>query len=538
MKLRQLIKNLPYIDVKGSKDIEITGIASHSNRVGPGYLFIAKRGKLFDGNTFIPEALQSGAVAILSDMFDPSIRAATQLIVKDVEEAEGAIAASFWQFPSRELHMVGVTGTSGKTTTTYLMRHLFSHFGMQSGLIGTVSYSIGERESKASHTTPDVITNQKFLREVVRSGVPVCIMEVSSHSLEQGRVAEIDFDTAIFTNLTHEHLDYHKTMDNYAAAKKKLFSSLGKKQNALAIFNAQDPFASMILEGASVRKVGFAIEGVADVVAKDLTMTPELSCFSLEWKGRSTPVRLPLIGRFNVQNALAAAAAFLARGYSLEEVAAGLESVQPPPGRMERIENTLGIAVFVDYAHKEDALRKVLVTIRESAPKELGNNKCCNSDERDCRDVVACDDSIACYGRGARHDRSTITAGSNCSSYCCPVPKRILVVFGCGGDRDREKRPKMARVAEELADIVIVTTDNPRSEQPESIIQEICSGFSLKKHQVIPDRKEAIEKALSLAERGDVVLIAGKGHEKTQIFAREVLDFDDCEVAREFFERL
>lgn len=478
MKLRQLIKNIPHLEVKGSKDIEITGIASHSERVAPGCLFIAKRGKSFDGNAFIPEALRSGAVAVLSDMFDPSLRTVTQLIAKDVEGVEGYLAAAFFDFPSKDVHVVGITGTSGKTTTSYLIRHLFSHCGRQSSLIGTVSYIIGERESSASRTTPDVITNQKFLKETVRAGIEVCVMEVSSHALSQGRVDHIDFDTAVFTNLTHEHLDYHKTMDAYAEAKSKLFSSLGKKKDSLAVFNAQDPFAECILKNASVRRVSFAIEEKADVVARNLEVSSHGTCFLLEWEGRAIPVEIPLMGRFNVQNALAAAAVFLARGYSVEDVALGMKTMAPPPGRLERIRNEHGLTIFVDYAHKEDALRKALITLRESNPE------------------------------------------------------RIIVVFGCGGDRDTQKRPKMGKVAEELADIVIVTSDNPRSENPQDIIDEICSGFSQKKHVVFFDRKEAIEHAISVAGKGDIVLIAGKGHEKEQIFARETVVFDDCEVAR------
>ncbi len=478
MKLRQLIKDVPNLEVKGSKDIEIAGLACHSNCVAPGCLFIAKRGASFDGNRFIPEVIMSGAVAILSDVYDPSIKQVTQIIAKDVGRAEGDLAATFWGYPADELNLVGVTGTAGKTTTSYITHQLFSHFGKKSGLIGTVSYVAGKRECEASRTTPDVISNQRFLREVVKAGCEACVMEVTSHALCQGRVAHIDFDTAIFTNLTHEHLDYHKTMEAYAEAKSRLFSSLGKKKDPVAIYNAQAPFAQRIVGTPHARCFSYALDAPADLVAKEVNLLPQKTTFLLQFQKEVIPVTIPLMGRFNVYNTLAAASVFISRGYSLEEVAQGLEKIFPPPGRLERVENSKNLTIYVDYAHKEDALKNVLATIRESAPKKL------------------------------------------------------ILVFGCGGDRDKEKRSKMAQAAEKYADIVIVTSDNPRSENPETIIQEICAGFSHHEPLIIPDRHQAIEKAVSLATDKDIVLIAGKGHEKKQIFAQGTVLFDDCEVAR------
>ena len=357
MKLKQLIKDIPGLEVKGSKEIEITGIASHSNCVAPGCLFIAKRGASFDGNRFIPEALSSGAVAVLSDVYDPSIRQITQLIAKDLQEVEGALAAAFWGNPSNELYMIGITGTSGKTTTSYLVRQLLSCFGKKSGLIGTVSYIAGERECEASHTTPDVIANQKFLREVVKAGCEACVMEVTSHALCQGRVVNVDFDTAIFTNLTSEHMDYHKSMDAYAEAKSRLFSSLGKKKACVAIYNAQDPFAQKIIGTPFATCFSFAIEAKADLIAKEVHLCPQKTTFILEFQEKDIPVEIPLIGRFNVYNALAAASVFLSRGYALVDVAKALAKISPPPGRLERVTETKGLTVYVDYAHKEDAPR-------------------------------------------------------------------------------------------------------------------------------------------------------------------------------------
>lgn len=484
-KLKRLLKEISPVEVLGSKDVEITSITSNSKLVAPGALFVARRGSTFDGNRFIPEAISSGAVAVLSDVFDPSLTV-TQLIVNDVAVVEAQIAIAFWQNPSKELIMVGITGTSGKTTTSYIVRHLFSTLGINSGLIGTVVYITGDHQCEASHTTPDVITTQRLLREIVKSGSRACVMEVSSHALSQGRIAGIDFDIAIFTNLTHEHLDYHKTMEAYADAKNPLFRTLGtgSKKEAVAILNAQDPWMERIAKGMQQKRITYAIEGAADVVASSLNLMASSTTFVMTYAGRTVPVITPLVGRYNVANTLAASAALLSRGYSLEEIAEGLKSVSPPPGRLQRVGNALGLTIYVDYAHKEDALRKVLPALRES------------------------------------------TKG------------RLITVFGCGGDRDREKRPLMAHAVEELSDFAIVTSDNPRSEDPLSIIQEICKGFTHTNYTVLPDRKEAIDKAVHLASPDDVILIAGKGHEKYQIFAHETVPFDDCQVAAECCARV
>lgn len=480
VKLKRLLKKIPSLNVIGSKEIDITGITSHSKLVAPGSLFIARRGASYDGNCFIPEALASGAVAILSDVYDPSL-AATQLIARDVTAMEALLAAEFWGHPSEQLHLVAITGTSGKTTTSYVVRQLLSHFGIKAGLIGTVAYIAGTRCYEAPNTTPDVITNHKLLGEIVRAGDTACVMEVSSHALAQGRVDGIGFDTAIFTNLTHEHLDYHKTMEAYAQAKNSLFAHLGNngKRDPVAVLNRQDPWTPHVAKGTTARTVFYGIDVPADVVASHLRLSSASTSFDLSYQGQVEPVVLPLVGRYNVANAIAAAASMLARGYLLSDVVKGLAAVQPPPGRLERVANALGLAIYVDYAHKEDALRKVLPALRES------------------------------------------TKG------------KIITVFGCGGDRDRQKRPLMARAVEELSDFAIVTSDNPRSEDPLSIINEICRGFSGSNHLVLADRREAIDRAVEMATTEDIVLIAGKGHEKYQIFATGTVPFDDCQTAAE-----
>jgi UDP-N-acetylmuramoyl-L-alanyl-D-glutamate--2,6-diaminopimelate ligase len=476
MKLQELLQELPDIEVHGSKDIEISGLSSDSRALEKGYIFVAKRGDHFDGNSFIPQAVALGASCVLSDTYFPSIPI-TQITTPDVSAVEGDLAAAFYRHPSSNLFMVGITGTCGKTTTAYITRHIYSHFHMPSGLIGTVSYITGDTSREASKTTPDVITTQSLLRDIVHSGASACVMEVSSHALIQGRVKNIDFDAAVFTNLTHEHLDYHKTMEAYAAAKGLLFQSL--KNDAVAILNAGDSWVDVISAGTQARIFLYAIEKPADVQAKNIRYDHMTTTFDISYNAQTVTVKWSMAGRFNVENALAAASVFLSHGYPLLDVAEALSTFASPPGRLERIENSHGIAIYVDYAHKEDALRKVLSALRDNAKK------------------------------------------------------RLITVFGCGGDRDRKKRPLMARAAEELSDIVIVTSDNPRSEDPLAIIQEICSGFQHQRHLVLPDRKQAICHAIELAMPGDTVLIAGKGHEKYQIFSDETLAFDDCEVAKE-----
>ena len=479
MRLKDLFqRKTSRVDVIGSKEIEISDITSNSRLVIPGSLFIAKRGSICDGNKFVPEAVASGAVCVLSDLYDPSLRV-TQIVASDIRAVEASLAAAFWQWPSRDLMMIGVTGTSGKTTTTYLIRQLFAHMGISSGLIGTVAYIAGSRQCEAPNTTPDAVTNQRMLREIARSGSAACVMEVSSHALDQERVAQIDFDTAVFTNLSSEHMDYHITMEAYAQAKSRLFRSLGEgeKKETVAVALAQDPWMKSVVGDTKARVVTYAIDGPADVTAAGLRFAPVSTTCTFSYQGLSREVFLPLAGRYNVANALAAASVFLARGYSLEKVVEGLATVRSPPGRLELVANDAGLTIYVDYAHKADALRNVLTTLREG------------------------------------------------------ISGRLITVFGCGGNRDRVKRPVMARISEELSDVTIVTSDNPRSEDPLAIIQEICSGFTKRGYRVIADRREAIAEAIRLAAPDDIVLIAGKGHEKYQLFANGSVPFDDCQVA-------
>jgi UDP-N-acetylmuramoyl-L-alanyl-D-glutamate--2,6-diaminopimelate ligase len=483
MKLKKLIQNLEPIEVKGSKEIEISGICSDSRRAAPGNLFIAKRGGSIDGNQFAPMAIESGASAILSEHYNPFLGKATQVIHPRPHEIEAILADIFYQHPSKELFVFGVTGTNGKTTTTYLVKHLLDAMGRPCGLIGTVETILGEKRSFSTLTTHDVVQNQKLLCEMVNAGLSAVSFEVSSHGLMQGRIANIDFDAALFTNLTPDHLDYHRTMEEYASAKRRLFSMLNEsaKTNKCAIANRDDAFTETLLEGCTVPRLLFGLNSDADVQASEIAFSPAGSTFNVRYRGKSCVFRTTLIGRFNVYNVLGAITLGLHLGYSMEAMAPIFASFETAPGRLERVPNQRKIHVFVDYAHTGDALENVLMTLKEIAK-----------------------------GR------------------------RIIVVFGAGGNRDPGRRTGLARAAEKGADLSIITSDNPRQEDPEEICRQILAGFhQTSSVRVELDRKQAIELAIEQAQPEDIVLIAGKGHERVQIFSHQTVPFDDRAVARE-----
>lgn len=476
MRLKKLIDGLDIKVVKGSKDIEIAGLSSNSKQVGHGFLYIAKQGESHDGNQYVPDAILAGAVAILSDLYNPFLDTVTQLITKDTKAIESVLAARFYDNPHEKLFLVGVTGTSGKTTTSYLIKHLLG----ESGLIGTIECIIKDHRIKSDLTTPDCITCYKLLKEMVSEKLPSAVMEVSSHALAQGRVQGILYDVALFTNLTREHLDYHETMEAYAKEKAKLFSKL--KKGGVGIINLDDPWSGHMQ--CDHPMITYGIENEADFRATDITMTLSGSRFTLHYQGEKEEVKIPLIGRFNIYNALAAIAVAHVKGMDRSEIKRRLATFQPVPGRLQLASSKEGAYVFVDFAHKTDALKNVLLALQE------------------------------------------VKKG------------RLFTIFGCGGNRDREKRPDMAKVAEEYSDFVIVTSDNPRNEDPEEIIREIQKGFSEKNYIIEIDRKKAIEKGLSLLQKGDILLIAGKGNETTQIFANRTIFFDDVRVAEELANTL
>ncbi len=486
MKIKKLIKNIPDVQLKGLKDVEITGVSLNSKVVAPGNLFIAKKGAAGNVVVHIDEAISAGAVAIATDIFDPTLQHIAQIIHPDIHSIEGLLASRYYQFPSRELFSVGITGTNGKTTTSFLIKHLLDHFYGSCGLIGTIEYIIGNSHYQATRTTPDVCSNHKMLREMVLQKCRSMVMEVSSHALDQGRTHFIDFDVGIFTNLSLDHLDYHKNMESYSQAKQKLFSSLSETKikkchpyPSTAVINVDSRWHHEMTRNCRSDVMTYGILSAADLRAFDLKLSPEGTHFKLNYRGQEIDCFSPFIGRYNVYNYLAAAAVGLIRKISLKDIVDCLQTMHMVPGRLENIPNALGIKIFVDFAHSDDALRNVFENLKE-------------------------------IQRG-----------------------RILVVFGCGGDRDKSKRPKMAEVCEAFADLAIVTTDNSRSENPETICREIVRGFSKGNYLIELDRRKAIRKAIELAQPEDLILIAGKGHEPYQIFAHHTIEFDDRVIAAE-----
>lgn len=485
MKLSALLDQLYRVRPFGPLDVEITGLTADSRAAGPGLLFAAIRGETSDGHDYISQAIANGAAAILAETDVPPDYRGTWVTVKDSKAALAEAADAFFRKPSDRLLVAGVTGTNGKTTTGFLLKHLIDSAKGTCGMIGTVRYVTGEGlEESASHTTPDSITLQRLLRTMTENSCVGVAMEVSSHALVQQRTHGIRFDAAIFTNLTQDHLDYHQTMEAYYDAKAlfpaHLMEQGGSKKPAL-IVNTDDAAGRRMAreyEG-KLRLVSFGMNVHADFRATQMTATMKGTTFTLEARGRSFLVRMPLIGRFNVYNALGALAAVWAMDLNLRQAVKALEDSPQVPGRLEVVSDNKPFKVFVDYAHTPDALENALRTLRD-----LG-------------------------------------------------PRRIITVFGCGGDRDRTKRPRMGAVAEAGGHYTILTSDNPRSEEPEAILTEIRTGMSGENHEVVPDRRQAIERAIALAGGGDIVLIAGKGHETGQTAQGVVTPFDDGQTARQ-----
>ncbi len=438
-----------------------------------------------DGRRYIGEAMDAGAVAILTDRYDPFLKKVTQVICPHPEKTMGVLASrSYRHHPSKDLFLVGITGTDGKTTTAYIIHSLFEKLVGPSGLISTIAYVTGNRYHSATRTTPDVCTNHRMLREMVVAGCQTGVMEVSSHALDQNRVDEIDFDVAIFTNLSPEHLDYHGDMESYARTKQRLFSLL-KAEKGCAVVNCDDPRYQQMISHCDASVLTYGIEQRGDLSARDVDLQRDGSRSVLSYRGEDVPLFFPIPGLCNLSNALAATGALLARGFSLEEIAFHLARTPHVPGRFERVGNSLGREIIIDYAHTPQALEKIFRTL------------------------------------------TTLPH------------RRIITVFGCGGDRDRIKRPLMAKICETHSAFCIVTNDNPRSEDPEEIVKEIFSGFQHPSiHLKVLDRREAIHQAIEAMNEEDILLIAGKGHETGQIFAHQTLPFDDRQVVEEICQQL
>ena len=505
MKLQTLISALQnsglnprVVSAGDSLEREITGIAYDSRRVQDGSLFVAMRGEKNDGHAFISQALAQGAAAIVAEQpltneQAPNADRATIIEVQNSRAALADLAAEFFHHPARHLKMTAVTGTNGKTTFTFLLKHICERAMLRSGLLGTVRYEIGEREIPATRTTPESLDVQELLFQIRSAGCKAAVMEVSSHALVQDRVRGIEWDAAVFTNLTQDHLDFHGTMENYFAAKTRLFTgfagsgslALQKKKRGKAVINIDDRYGARLVElceKAGVPVISYGHAARADFRAGDVKFDFTGTSYQLEARGKMFLVRLPLIGRFNVHNSLAALAAASTLGIDMRTAILAMADAPAVPGRLQAVPGKRAFRIFVDYAHTDDALTNVMKTLRELSPK------------------------------------------------------RLIVVFGCGGNRDRAKRPKMGAAVDALADWAIITSDNPRKERPDEIIAEIERGFSRKNYEVIEDRREAIHKAVALAQPRDILLIAGKGHEAYQEFADRVVPFDDVEIARQALE--
>jgi UDP-N-acetylmuramoyl-L-alanyl-D-glutamate--2,6-diaminopimelate ligase len=479
MRLEEVIKGIRTNHVFGSLDREIDSLAYDSRRSGPNSFFIALKGEKVDGAQFIPKAVAAGAAAVLSET-DVDAGGATKIIVSNSREALADLAANFYRHPSSELRIAGVTGTNGKTTTTFLIKHICDHNLWRCGLIGTVQYEVGDKVIPASRTTPESLDVHELLWMMVSDGCKAAAMEVSSHALCQARVRGVEFDTAVFTNLTQDHLDYHKTMEAYFHAKADLFTNLPvQKKKAKTVINLDDRYGQRLISllGNSVPVVTYGQSARADFRASNLRTDFHGTSYQLDANGKSYLVRLPLIGTFNVYNSLAAIAAAWAMNIGVRQCLLALADAPAVPGRLQPVPGHRAFRVFVDYAHTDDALLNVINTLRDLKPA------------------------------------------------------RLIVVFGCGGNRDRGKRPRMGAVVDAHADLAIVTSDNPRKEEPEAIINDILPGMPRKNYEVIVDRKAAIQRAIELARDRDIVLVAGKGHETYQEFADETIPFDDAAIA-------
>lgn len=462
----------------GDSQVVIRGMALDSRRVLPGDLYTCVPGFKLDGHNFAGEAIHLGAAALIVERFLPFD--VPQIKVADVRQVIGPLAAALYDRPGDRLELVGVTGTNGKTTVTHLIEKIGSKQGEKVGLIGTLGARIAGREIPGERTTPEAMEIQKLLGEMLEEEVSLVVMEVSSHALDLKRVEGCEFDAGIFTNLTQDHLDYHKTMEEYLAVKSKLFAGLqGEKQPKRSVLNRDDPSFSLLSQVSAAPVVSYGIDNEADYRAVNIEIRPEGVGFTVQFRGGSHEIRYATPGLFSVYNALAAFAWGCERGYKPELIAEALAEIQGVPGRFESVRLGQPFQVIVDYAHTPDGLENVARTARG------------------------------------------FTKG------------KLITVFGCGGDRDKKKRPLMGEAAARWSDFVIVTSDNPRTEKPDQIIEDILAGVSGVDHSALPDRREAIWNACRRAKPEDTVLIAGKGHETYQIFGTEIQPFDDREVARE-----
>jgi UDP-N-acetylmuramoyl-L-alanyl-D-glutamate--2,6-diaminopimelate ligase len=461
-------------------DLEIRGVTANSQEIKKGFLFVAIKGYHQDGNYFIREAISRGASIVVVEKVAPRIKDPGKtvfLIVNDCRKFFAQVTHTFYGAPSDKVKVVGITGTNGKTTVSYLIEALVKKIGQECGVIGTINYRFKGWAIVAKNTTPGCGQLQGLLSRMRAHKVKYCAMEVSSHALDQERVAGINFSCAIFTNLTQDHLDYHKNLENYFLAKAKLFSVLNKDNRA--IINNDDQYGQRIKRLTKAKVLTYGIKNKSNVMAKDINFGMQATEFSLVTAQVNTRIKTSLVGRYNIYNILAAAAWGISAGLRIQDIKSAIEKFKHVPGRLERVKCPGGSSIFIDYAHTPDALFNVISALRGL------------------------------------------------------VKGKIIVIFGCGGERDKLKRPQMGKVVTDLADYAIITSDNPRSEDPGQIIKDITRGLRRNNYCIVSHRQEAIRKGLSLICKGDCLLVAGKGHEDYQIIKNRVLKFSDQEVVRE-----
>jgi UDP-N-acetylmuramoyl-L-alanyl-D-glutamate--2,6-diaminopimelate ligase len=494
MRLDYLLKGQQLLEQHGKADIDITGLTADSRAVKKGSLFVAVKGSNEDGHRYLADAIRRGAHALLVEQDEGPFGGVTLIRVPDTRAALSELASRFYHYPAHDLNLIGITGTNGKTTTSYLLEKILKEAGREVGVIGTINYRFRDTCRGASLTTPEVTDLMSMIREMRDADVTDIVVEVSSHSLDQGRTRGLKWSRAIFTSFSRDHLDYHSSMEEYFGAKSLLFDCLGENQKggeAQAIINMDDPKGRILQEITRVPVVSYGLGHGCLVSAAAIESSAEGLRFRLVTPSGVVPIISPLLGQINVYNILAAAATAFSYDTDLETIARGIKNLSYVPGRLQRVENKKGLSVFVDYAHSPDALEKLLQTVKQL------------------------------------------------------VRGRLITVFGCGGDRDRGKRPEMGRIAGDYGDLVIITSDNPRGEDPAAIVSEIEPGvresglekvdpdlpYGGRGYQIILDRRKAIRAAIQLAHKEDIVVIAGKGHEDYQVIGKTRRYFSDLEEA-------
>lgn len=485
MKLNNLLAGLSVLDLSGNLEEEILGITYSSKSVKRGFLFAALQGQKSDGFDFIQEAQANGAQAILSEKARPANFPGIWIQVSEARQALALCSANFYSHPSQKMEVIGITGTNGKTTITYLVEEILRKAKFTPGIIGTITYRGPKMNITAQRTTPEAPDLQKLMKEMVDQGASHCLMEVSSHALDLKRVWGIQFDVVVFTNLSGDHLDYHHSMDEYFEAKKKLFFLNHHKR--IAVINTDDSWGQKLIPQVPIGVITYGLQDSAVVRGEKYELDEKGIETEVKYPGGKMQISSSLLGKPNLYNILASFAIAFTLKISPDFIKEGITNLKVIPGRFERIENSVGLNIFVDYAHTDDALRSLLETFRELNPK------------------------------------------------------RILLVFGAGGGRDKTKRERMGKVAATLADLIFLTSDNPRYEDPMAIIRDVEKGIKnagSESYTVIPDRKEAIAKALSSGKKNDYILVAGKGHEDYQIFKDKIIHFKDTEVIKEILEQM